>query len=80
MAAPMHGRRRLRPLAPGRAGLQAGHGLGAAGFVEKDDVFRGERLAAFLQGDPLSLDLRPLVLDGAKSVFYEAVPGWSTPD
>jgi Transposase len=80
MAAPIHGLRRLRPLAARRAGVKAGHGLMAASFVEKDEVFRGERLDAFLKGEPLSLDLRPLLLDGAKRFFYEAVPGWSTSD
>jgi hypothetical protein len=52
----------------------------AAGFVAKDEVFRAERRDAFLTGDPWLLGRRPLLLDGAKRFFYEAVPGWSTPD
>jgi hypothetical protein len=72
MATPIDGLRRLCPLAPRRTGVKAGQRLMAARFVEKDQVFRSERLDGILKRGPLPLDLWPLWLGGAKCFFCEA--------
>jgi hypothetical protein len=72
MAPPIDGLRRLCSLAPRRAGVKAGQGLMAASFVEKDQIFRSERLDGILKRGSLPLDLWPLLLGGAKGFFCEA--------
>jgi len=64
------------PLAPRRTGVEAGHRLMAARFIEKDEVLRSEWLNGVLKRGPLPLDVGPLVLGGAKRFFYEAGPVW----
>jgi hypothetical protein len=51
-----------------------------ARLVEKDQIFRGEMLAGFLEGGPLPLDLGPLVLGGAKGFFPGQPPVCVRPD
>ena len=68
----MDGLRRLCPLAPRRPGVKAGQRLMAASFVEKNEVFRRERLDGILKRGPLPLDFWPLLLGGAKGFFCEA--------
>jgi hypothetical protein len=46
----------------------------AARFVEKAHIFRGEKLAGFLEGGPLPLDLGPRLLGGANSFFSGQSP------
>ena len=69
MAPPIDGLRRLCSLAPRRTGVKTGYCLMAARFVEKHQVFRGERLAGILQRGPLPLDLWLLLLGSAKAFF-----------
>ena len=78
MAPPIDGLRRLGPLAPRRAGVKAGQRLMAARFIEKDQVFRRERLNGLLQRDPLPLHLGLLWLGGAEGCFCEAGRVWPT--
>jgi hypothetical protein len=79
MPPPIDGLGGVGALAPGRPGVEAGHGLMAARFVEKDQVFRGERLDVGLERDPLPLDFRSRLLSGAKRFFCGAGPVWSMP-
>jgi hypothetical protein len=72
MATPSDRLRRLCPLPPRRPGVKAGQRLMAASFVEKDPVFRSERLDGLLKRGPWPLDLWPLVLGGANGFFGEA--------
>lgn len=72
MAPPMGGLRRLCPLAPRRAGVKACQRLMAASCIEKDQVFRRERLNGLLKRGPLPLDLGLLWRGGAAGFFCEA--------
>jgi hypothetical protein len=74
MAAPIDGLAGQGPLAPRRPGVEAGHRLMAARFIEKDEVVRSERCNGILKRGPLPLDVGPLVLGGAKRFFFEAGP------
>jgi hypothetical protein len=78
MAASIDGLCRQRSLAPRRTGVETGHRLMATRFIEKDEVVRSERLDGVLKHGPLPLDLRPLLLGGAKSFFCEAGQVWPT--
>jgi hypothetical protein len=79
MAPPIDGLRRLGSLAPRRPGVKTGHGLRAARFVEKHQVFRSKRFDGLLKRGPLPLDLGPLLLGGAKGFFCGAGPVWLRP-
>ena len=79
-AAPIDGLGRLRALAPGCPGVEAGHRLMAARCVDKDAIFRGEQLDGVLERGPLPLDVGPLLLGGAKRFFFGAGPVWLKPD
>ena len=68
----MDGLCRQRSLAPRRTGVETGHRLMATSFIEKDEVVRSERLDGVLKHGPLPLDLRPLLLGGAKRFYCEA--------
>ena len=74
MAAPIDGLAGQSPLAPRRTGVEAGHRLMAARFIEKDAVVRSEWFNGILKRGPLPLDVGPLLLGGAKRFFYEAGP------
>jgi hypothetical protein len=79
MAPPIDGLRRRGSLAPRRPGVKTGHGLMAARFIEKHQVFRSERLDGILKRDPLLLDVGPLLLGGAKGFFCVVGPVWLMP-
>jgi hypothetical protein len=51
----------------------------AASLVEKNQVFRRERLDGLLKRGPLPLDFWPLVLGGAKRFFCGAGRVWFRP-
>jgi hypothetical protein len=76
MAASIDGLCRQRSLAPRRTGVEMGHRLMAPSFIEKDEVVRSARLDGVLKHGPLPVDLRPLLLGGAKSFFCEASQVW----
>jgi hypothetical protein len=78
MAASIDGLYRQRSLAPRRTGVETGHRLLATSFIETDEVVRSERLDGVLKHRPLPLDLRPLLLGGAKTFFGETGQVWPT--
>ena len=79
MAPPIDRLGGLGSLAPGSAGVETGHRLMAASFIEKDAVFRGEECDDGVERGPLLLDVWPPWLGGATRFFCGEGPVWSTP-
>ncbi len=79
MAAPIDRLRGLCPLPPWCPGVEAGHCLMTARFIDQYAVFRGEGLDGGVERGALLLDLWPLLLGGAKGFFCAAGPVWLMP-